>query len=274
MGKTLLGGTMKSPFPGMDPYLEKSGIWNQVHHDLLNDIRRFLIPKLQPNYYVSVEQTTYLSIIPPDSIGRPDVIITTKKTNETGIVAPVLTMETATAQAVAVQAKIVELPRPEFIRHRYLSLKHLASSEVVTVIEVLSPTNKTSNQGRKEYNDKRMNIIGSFTNLVEIDLLRIGEPFPIYPMEDSHYRVVIFRSFRRPSAEAYFFGIRNIIPDIPIPLKRHEPETILPLNNILHNLYSERRYDLIINYNEPCQPPLNDEDSAWAKHYLEGQSLL
>ncbi|OQY45531.1 MAG: hypothetical protein B6242_10065, partial [Anaerolineaceae bacterium 4572_78] len=170
---------MKSHFPGMDPYLEKSGIWNQVHHSLLNELQKYLIPKLQPNYYVSLEQTTYLSIIPPDSIGRPDVIITTKKTNETGIIAPVLTMETATAQAVAVQtkevqAKIVELPRPEFIRHRYLSLKYLASSEVVTVIEVLSPTNKTSNQGRKEYNDKRMNIIGSFTNLVEIDLLRIG----------------------------------------------------------------------------------------------------
>ncbi|MGB0387355.1 MAG: DUF4058 family protein [Ardenticatenaceae bacterium] len=26
-----------SPFPGMDPYLERPGLWHEVHADLIND---------------------------------------------------------------------------------------------------------------------------------------------------------------------------------------------------------------------------------------------
>ena len=62
---------MPTPFPGMDPYLERRGIWEQVHTDLIVSIRRFLTPLLRPRYHVGIEERTYLAVLPPDgSRGR------------------------------------------------------------------------------------------------------------------------------------------------------------------------------------------------------------
>ena len=70
---------MSTPFPGMDPYLERPGIWQQVHADLIVDIRRFLTPLVRPRYYVAIEQRTYLTILPPSDsrVGVPDVLVVT-----------------------------------------------------------------------------------------------------------------------------------------------------------------------------------------------------
>jgi len=43
----------------MDPYLEQSGIWNQIHTDLIVYIRRHLTSLLRPRYVVAIEQRTF-----------------------------------------------------------------------------------------------------------------------------------------------------------------------------------------------------------------------
>jgi hypothetical protein len=30
---------MRSPFPGMDPYIEASGVWEDFHHNLITEIQ-------------------------------------------------------------------------------------------------------------------------------------------------------------------------------------------------------------------------------------------
>jgi Protein of unknown function (DUF4058) len=72
---------MPTPFPGMDPYLERRGLWEEVHTDLIARIRQFLIPLLRPKYRVAIEQRTYLSLVSTkgDLIGKLDVMITTPK---------------------------------------------------------------------------------------------------------------------------------------------------------------------------------------------------
>ena len=69
---------MPTPFPGMDPYVERRGIWEQVHTDLIVSIRRFLTPLLRPRYHVGIEERTYLAVLPHDDQGTgiPDVLIT------------------------------------------------------------------------------------------------------------------------------------------------------------------------------------------------------
>ena len=49
---------------------------------------------------------------------------------------------------------------------------------MVTVIELLSPWNKTPEAGLAEYLAKRTNVLYSTANLVELDLLRGGERLP------------------------------------------------------------------------------------------------
>ena len=64
-------------------------------------------------------------------------------------------------------------------REIFLTLRDRASNEVVTVIEVLSPSNKRpGSDGRKEYLEKRNQVLMSTAHLIELDLLRGGERLP------------------------------------------------------------------------------------------------
>ena len=42
---------MRSPFPGMDPYLEAPERWQDVHADLAAEIRTALSRLVQPRYF-------------------------------------------------------------------------------------------------------------------------------------------------------------------------------------------------------------------------------
>jgi len=47
---------MATPFPGMDPYLERSDVWPDVHNRLIVALADYLAPRVRPRYYVSIEQ--------------------------------------------------------------------------------------------------------------------------------------------------------------------------------------------------------------------------
>jgi hypothetical protein len=51
---------MRSPFPGMDPFLEDSFFWPQVHNRLIVALSNELGAKLRPKYYAAIETRTYL----------------------------------------------------------------------------------------------------------------------------------------------------------------------------------------------------------------------
>jgi hypothetical protein len=257
---------MPTPFPGMDPYLERRGLGEQVHADLIVDIRRFLTPLVRPHYHVAIEQRTYLALLPPgqQSVGIPDALIISHPAS-----APA---PTATVVSTGHNPIVAELPMPEEIRERYLEIRDVITQEVVTVIEILSPTNKLPGEGRSQYERKRLKVLASLTNLVEIDLVRQGEPFainvPAGTSNRSDYRTVISRSQQRPWAALYLFSLHDPIPDIPIPLRPDEAEPMLELNQILHNLYDQGGYDLAVNYQHPPEPSLSKADAQWAAQIL------
>ncbi len=56
---------------------------------------------------------------------------------------------------------------------------------------------------RSIFVQKRQKILTSATNLVEIDLLRSGQPFPMVGAVPSDYRILISRSPQRPKAQLY-----------------------------------------------------------------------
>jgi hypothetical protein len=139
---------------------------------------------------------------------------------------------------------------------------------VITVIELLSPANKLSKLGREQYERKRLDILSSQTNLIEVDLLRDGEPMTFIGQatnEESDYHIIVSRAEERPNASAYFFTVYDPIPNIPVPLRIAEAEPPLPLNHILHTLYEEAGYDLAIDYSLPAEPPLSSEAAVWAQ---------
>jgi len=155
-----------------------------------------------------------------------------------------------------------------------LEIREVGTHKLITVIEILSLTNKAYRPGRKNYSRKRKLILDSNTNLVEIDLLRDGKPMPVPIRQqlESDYRILIDRAKSRPHAKLRAFDVRQPIPVIPIPLLPKDPEPTLDLNDVLHALYERARYDLLLDYRKPPVPPLNDEDAAWARAIVAPKS--
>ncbi len=188
---------MPSPFPGMNPYLESPVLWQKVHKRLIVAIADFLSPQLRPKYIVDIEERVYqTSGEDAVLVGIPDVAVQRSQTTTNSE-----TQNIAVATP-PVQAVTVTLPIPETVRESYLEVREVTTREVVTVIEVLSPKNKRSGEGRKAYEKKRYSVLGSFTNLVEIDLLRGGKSMLILNNNiHSDYRILVSRGSDRPKAD-------------------------------------------------------------------------
>src|SRR5437899_2449781 len=47
---------MPSPFPGMDPYIERNPLYHEFHVQFLAEAQRLLQPQLRPNYLAKLER--------------------------------------------------------------------------------------------------------------------------------------------------------------------------------------------------------------------------
>ena len=69
---------MPTPFPGMDPYLERPGMWEEIHTGLIVAMQQHLAPLAQPGYRVAIERRTYLALLTTDAgefVGKPDLMV-------------------------------------------------------------------------------------------------------------------------------------------------------------------------------------------------------
>lgn len=247
---------MKCPFPGMDPWLEHPALWPDVHDSFLGAIRDEVTPLVAPRYYVALGRRTY--ILRPDDlifVGRPDVAVVSH---------PPATSGGRTAGKV-MGVVDVEVALSDEVTENYLEVHDVDTGTLVTALELLSPANKLHRKQRADYERKRQRILDSGTSLIEVDLLRAGEPMRVDRLPRSDYRVLVSRGWTRPRAQLHAFGVRQAIPTIPVPLVPREAEPELRLNDVLHALYERARFDLRVRYDRPPEPPLGDEDAAWAR---------
>jgi hypothetical protein len=155
-----------------------------------------------------------------------------------------------------------------------LEIIDMASKEVVTVIEVLSPANKRPGKGREMYEEKRDQMFGSRTNLVEIDLLRIYQPLPVFGNDiEGSYRILVSRADCRPTADLYLFNLPDAIPAFPLPLRSGDVEPIVDLQALLNTVYDRAGYDFTLDYTAEPIPPLSEPDAVWADSLLPKTSL-
>ncbi len=262
---------MPSSFPGMDPYLEHPELWPGVHHQLIVAIANSLSPQLRPKYSVSIEVRMYeTSDAESLLVGIPNVSMLSKagQVNTSNPLNYLVTTATPT------KPMTVTLPVPITIRLGYLEIKEVATKEVVTSVEVLSPVNKRSEKGRDIYLTKREQVLGSLTNFAEIDLLHYGQPMPILNQKNySHYRILVSHGKKRPKADLCAFHLQNQIPQFPLPLHPEDTEPMVDLQTLLTNIYDVGSYDLKIDYTQQPVPKLLEDDAAWADTWLQQQEL-
>jgi hypothetical protein len=253
---------MPSPFPGMNPYLERADEWQNFHTRFLTGMAEALTPQVRRNYLVHVEDHVFVHEMPRDrwrSIGRPDVTLAHRPDAGAGLAAPAL----ETGDEVELFITHDEVPQ------HYLEIRDRRSRDVVTVIELLSPSNKATGADREQYLKKRDRTLLSGAHLVEIDLLRGGPRLPIEegPPPACDYYVLVSRAHRRPKAWLRRVGLRERLPTIPIPLRPEDGDAQIDLQAVLDRVYDAGTFEAEI-YDAPPEPPLSPDAAAWAAQFV------
>ena len=257
---------MKSPFPGMDPYLEQH--WRDVHSSLIIYARDQIQPDLPGSLFARVEERVYVeSGEGPERSMYPDLRVV-----EHG--------RRGAAAAVAVQGE-VDVAEPyilhvgdETVTETYIEIRDASSgNRVITVVEFLSPSNKIPGEGQDQFLKKREECRQAEVSLVEVDLLRGGKRIPGITADQipahlrTPYHVVVRRGWKPGEAEYYALPLRRKLRGVGIPLRLTDSDVVLDLQAIVEQCYRNGRYDTL-NYQEELDPPLTGEDAAWADALL------
>jgi hypothetical protein len=248
----------------MDPWLERPALWPDLHENLIIRLQDKLAPLLRPRYYLAVQQRTVVAVAPP----APQPIFPDLAVVERGK----FSLDREYSVASLVEPVIVEIPWHETITEDYLEVVEAATHRVVTVVEILYPSNKRPGEDREAYISKREKIFRTQINLVEIDLLRDWPPMPFAFLQtnghSNHYRILIKRGKSLRHAFLYAFSVRDPIPIFPLPLQPGDTEPPVRLGEVLKEAYDRCSYDYRIDYNQSPEPILSEADAKWAAEIL------
>jgi hypothetical protein len=250
---------MPSPFPGMNPYLEQDALWQDFHLRFLPALSARLVPQVVPKYIVMLEEHLYVHEPPPEPrhlIGRADLSVAR---TEAPAGAPAL--------GVAEAPALVQLLAEDVERVPFLEIRDRRDRDLVTVVELLSPSNKRSGPDRDQYLARRRERRENRAHLVEIDLLRGGRAMPLLVRPACAYSVLVSRVEERPEAGFWPIGLRMPLPTISIPLRPPDQGAVINLQEVLHRVYDEAGYEHFI-YDGMPDPPLSAEDAAWAQQFV------
>jgi hypothetical protein len=157
---------------------------------------------------------------------------------------------------------------------RYIEIVDIkAARKVITVIEFLSPANKTE-AGMIQYKKKQQRLVEGGVHLVEIDLLRKGEwvlaaSQGFYPRFAAQpYRICVTRSTDPDRSEVYQASYGIPLPRIRIPLRPTDTDIRLPLQAILNQAYINGRYGDSLDYSQPPEIPLSEEGQKEVEQIL------
>jgi hypothetical protein len=263
---------MASPFPGMDPYLEAH--WRDVYARLIiytSDALQAVLPRpLRARVEESVLLETPTGFA--DHPLYPDVRVV-EYTEKRGV-------ETQGHAAVAVaEPQLVETD-VEPISETFIEIIDRESgNRVVTVIEFLSPANKSPGPNRELYLRKQREICASDANLVEIDLNRFGThtlAFKLVCLDRQHrtaYMAAIRRATRRGMAEVYPMPLSQPLPIVKVPLRPDDADVPLDLQTLVTQCYRNGAYEGTLNYAVDPDPPLRGADADWADAWLHQKGL-
>jgi hypothetical protein len=253
---------MPSPFPGMNPYLEQPAVWQDFHQTFLALLRRVLRELVHSDYYIKVEEQLYIHELPADErrlLGKGDMTVTSARPRSSAGTAAGAVLEAPVYGRISSAVEIE--------RHAFLEIRDRQQHELITVLELLSPSNKKSGADREQYLAKRREILASSVHLVELDLLRGGPRMPVEDRPDCEYCVLVSHAEQRPRVGIWPLRLREPLPTIPIPLRSPSPDARIDLQQALHRHYDESGYGDYI-YLTPPQPPLHPTDAAWAAQFV------
>ena len=257
---------MASPFPGVDPYIEAQGFWPDFHASFITYLRDVLVEKLPANYEARIDERVNLVELPAEKLKRikPDLAVSLGQ--------PSAGIAPHHAGVATIEPVTIPLVIEEESHETYVEILHRPGRTLVTVIELLSPSNK-ADPGRSLYLAKRNSLLFQPVHIVELDLLLAGHRVPLskdYP--PGHFVALVARGNQRPDCQVYAWTIRQALPSIPIPLFPPDPDVWIALDAVFSMTYERGRYARSLDYTGPIENSVDDEDRRWIQETPQRRS--
>ena len=254
---------MRSPFPGMDPYLEDPGFWPDFHARFVTYCCDHISDNLPARYEARIGERINLVEREPDRIKRigPDIAIArkTEGPKERSAAGMVATLEPVT----------IPLTIEEESRETYVEILHRPERSLVCAIELLSPSNKEA-PGRRLYLAKRNALLLQPVHLLELDLLMAGRRLPTdRPLPSGDYHALVARGERRPDCDVFSWDLERPLPTIPVPLRAPDPDIRVDLAAVFGEAYRRGRYAVSVQYEADPPVAVHATRRRWIRERVE-----
>ena len=184
---------------------------------------------------------------------------------------------------VGTRTYVSEMPLfTSIIREQYteefIEIRNRTDGKLVTLLEVVSPANKTTPAGRTAYLDARQAAIIQKAGIVEIDLVMQGKPTLNYSRDglpEYDYAVTVTRSNSPDRYEIYTATLQKRLPKFKLPLAADDRDALLDLQNAFARAYDLGTFSTQINYKGPPPPdvPFTDTYKTWTDELLKQLKL-
>ena len=259
---------MKSPFPGMDPFLQQR--WGSFHTRYATYFTDAINPDLPRGLRAQVEERVSVEIEddPPRPAYRPDSHVYEEPESED--FAP---SAAATAVSEAVAEPVVRTYPPPV--QRSVVIRDLTSGGVVvTAVELVSPTNKEPGRGLRDYLSKQSAYTRSDASLLELDLIRGGGRATLADAAGPAARRTLYHAslLNRPLGdrlELYPIPLDGPLPRLALPLRASDRPIAVDLQAVFDVAYEWGYYGTDLWYDAPlAPPPLSEADAAYVQQRI------
>jgi hypothetical protein len=161
-------------------------------------------------------------------------------------------------------------------REPFLEIRQRSDGKLVTLIEAVSPTNKTTAQGRASYLDKRQEAQRHRANIAEIDLVLDGVRMHDFTRENLpnwDYNVVVTRSPRPEQFELYTATLDKRLPRFRLPLAADDRDIVIDLQSAIVRVYDQADAAKDIDYQSDPPTKLDAEQKKWLDRVLRERGL-
>ena len=249
---------MTRRFPGVDPFLEDPAFWRDFHERFVIYCSDAITGMLPDSYSVRIDERINVTGASGETTAQflPDLTLSWREAPATRLEAP--TAVAAVAMPVTVPVMVLDEERESF-----LEILHRPTRDLVTVLELLSPSNKAE-PGYHDYLTKRNLVLREPVHMVELDFLLGGKRMPMRrPLPPGECFAIVSRYHTRPDAEVYAWSLRDVLPAIRLPLRAPDADLVLDLAAIYEETFRRGRYERELHYHQPLPFPLPQAAADW-----------
>lgn len=158
-----------------------------------------------------------------------------------------------------------------------IEIRSRADGRLVTLVEVVSPGNKTTPAGRAAYLAQRAEAARDRAGCVEIDLLTQGKPaldFNRDGLPEHDYTVTVTRGATPDRYEIYTATVTKRLPKFKLPLAADDRDTVVDLQVACARAFDVGNFSAQIDYSAPLPADvvLSDTSRAWVATVAKQQS--